>query len=171
MRPAIILILFVLCACSKDHDEDLYLGDLSFDIFRMGSFYNLPDSLIRRIESGMDTTDLDNANGDEITFLDIFNKLKQQNLLYKPFVDLRPKDENSLITLYLDSADYDQIKRYKRKDLHANKKKVAVWGKTKKIGHLGQVTFLYCTDLVKVELVDGNTFPLGNDKFKIEDYE
>ena len=119
----------------------------------------------------MDTTITNfNTSGEDKTFIDLFSRLKKDGLLYKPSVDIRPK-EDSVLTLYLDSADYERIKVYKRADLIADKKKVVISGRTKKIGQLGDVIFLYCYDLTDVKLVDGDTYPRGRSKFKIEDYE
>jgi hypothetical protein len=171
MRFTAILILVLTSSCSSNHDNDLLIGDLTFDIWRMSSFYNLPDSLKGRIELGMDTTNTDfNHKGEDKSFIDIFNKLKKDHLLYKPSVDIRPT-RDSIITLYLDSADYDRIKIYKRADLIASKKRVLISGRTKKIGQIGQVIFLYCTNLIDVKLRDGETYPRGRSKFKIEDYD
>jgi hypothetical protein len=72
--------------------------------------------------------------------------------------------------MFLDSADYDQFKKYKWRDLNENNKKVMVYARTKEIIKFEQVTVLYCTDLVDVKIVEGQTFPRGN-KFKVLDYE
>ena len=86
MRFPPILILFVLGSCSSGRDENLRIGDLTFDIRKMISFYNLPGSVIRKIESGLDTTTSDYKSDKDESFIEIFHRLKNQNLLYKPLL-------------------------------------------------------------------------------------
>jgi len=79
-------------------------------------------------------------------------------------------NDSSYAKLYLDSSDYDRIKVHKWRDLLDNQKKVIIWGRTKEIGRLDS-PLLYCTELVDVEVTDGQTFPERQGKFKINDYE
>ena len=58
MRILTIILLFGLLSCSQTKDENLYVGDLRFNsLFRFGSFYNESDSVIKRINSIIDTVD------------------------------------------------------------------------------------------------------------------
>lgn len=163
-----IILLFGLLGCTSKHDERLLVGDLYFDDFRFGNFYNLADSIRERVEHNIDTTNLETADSSSRSFITLFNKFKKEGLLYKPFVDVKIK-EDSIVKLYLDSVDYDRLKLHKRKTLQQDGKKVIISAMTRTVGNYG-VVLLYCTDLLDVSLVDGETL-LGRSKFRIEDYE
>jgi hypothetical protein len=168
MRQTFILIsFFILFSCKTEKEEQLIKGDLFFSAFRIGSYYNLDDSMRLVIENVVDTTDLATADSARRQLITAYNKLKEEGLLYKPFVDLK-MDDTTFVKLYLDSVDYDQIKKFKRTQLREEGKKVVVKARTRKIIDI-DVSLLYCTDLVAVELVDGETLP-ERSKFKIEDY-
>lgn len=63
-----------------------------------------------------------------------------------------------------------KIEIHKREDLVGKNKKVVIWGRTIEIARL-DFPLLYCIELVDVRLVDGETYPQGRGKFKIDDYE
>lgn len=52
----------------------------------------------------------------------IYETLQKEDLLFSPFVELR-LDNDSIIKLYLNKSDYDEIKIHKRKELQADNKK------------------------------------------------
>jgi hypothetical protein len=169
MRYVLILLLIVVFSCSKEHDRQLYIGELYFSPFRIGSFYNLDDSMKFRVEQTMDTSRLDKADSASRLTIELYRKFKTNGLLYKPFIDLRLND-SSFVKLYMDSLDYDRIKIYKRQDLVDKNKKIVIWGRTKELGRL-DFPLLYCTELIDVELADGQTFPQKQGKFRVDDYE
>jgi len=169
MRYIVVLFVLTICSCTKEHDDHLYIGELYFNEFQLGSYYNLDDSTRTRFEYSMDTTDLSKADSSQLKFIRLYRKFREEGLLYKPFVDLRLND-SSFVKLYLDSSDYNKIKIHKWQDLLDRQKKVVIWGRTKELGRL-DFPLLYCTDLVDVEVKDGQTFPERQGKFKINDYE
>jgi hypothetical protein len=70
-----------------------------------------------------------------------------------------------VVTLYLDTLDYDRIKIYKRQKLQDDNKKVKIEATVTMID-----SGLYnCEKLKRVDLVDGETLQRQK-KFKIEDY-
>lgn len=167
-RICVFIVLLLLVACtSQQEGADVTTGDLFFSTVRLGSYYNFPDSFRVHVERRLDTTDLEDASGTDKLFYEMFNALKKENMLYKPFVDLH-MGEHSYAKLYLDSADYDRVKKYKWTDLRNNGKKVAVKARTRQIGDAG-FPLLYCVDLVELEVVDGETLP-ARSKFAIGDY-
>jgi hypothetical protein len=94
----------------------------------------------------------------------MYETLKKENLLFKPYVELR-LDNDSIIKLYLDQLDYDKIKIYKRQELQDSNKKITIKVESK---NLGNGMFL-CEKLISVGKVDGQTRQVQK-KFKIEDY-
>ena len=91
---------------------------------------------------------------DTLEVYKFMNKSNSLNLRYndRHFVDvLVAKD--SIVRLLLDSADYLKVSHYKYETLRADKKKISLKVKFIKIEN----GFYECTDLLKVELVDGET--------------
>ena len=163
----LILILFLIAGCSAKKEENLFTGDLYFARIRYGSYYNMPDSIRKRIEYVMDTVNIETADSSSRAFIEIFNKLSKEGMLYKPYIDLKV-GENSYVKLYLDSSDYEKIKPHKRKFLQNAHKKVVIKAQTREIGKMS-LPLLYCTKLVDVRVVEGETLPYGS-KFTIDDY-
>lgn len=163
----LFILLLIVSSCKTDKEEEPITGDLFFSAFRIGSYYNLSDSARAVIENLADTTNLASADSGTVKLIRAYNQLKQEGLLYKPFIDLKTGDE-SFVKLYLDSADYDRIKGFKWLALRERGKKVVVKARTREIIDI-DLPLLYCVDLLKVDLVDGETLP-GRSKFKIEDY-
>ena len=169
MKYVNILLILIICSCTKGYDPKLFIGELYFSEIRFGNYYNLDDSVRTRLEYAFDTTDFNKADSSQRNFIGLHHKFKAEGLLYKPFVDLRVND-STFCKLYLDSSDYEKIKIYRWRYLLNRQKKVIIWGRTKEIGML-DVPLIYCTDLVAVELTDGQTFPGRQGKFRIDDYE
>jgi hypothetical protein len=167
MRYILLILVTAFVACASKNERDLLVGDLGFSEFRIGNFYNLSDSLIKRVKHTIDTINIAKADSMDRRFFEVYNILKDKGLLYKPFVDIRVK-EDSMVKLYLDSADYDRIKIFKWRELLNDEKKVVIKVKTEYIDNF-PVTLLYCKELVDVSLTEGKTYPQRS-KFKIEDY-
>ena len=158
------VIILLFWSCETSEKNNLLTGDLYFSFFRLGSYYNISDSVITKFESYMDTLNLENADNEDIELINTYKKLKEEKLIYKPFIDVLVK-KDSVVKLYLDSMDYDRIKIYKRQKLQEDNKKVRIEATIRKIGK----GFYYCKDLLKVELIDGETLNRQK-KLKIEDY-
>jgi len=156
--------LTIACRQSQ-RDRKIVEGDLFFSAFRYGSFYNQPDSLIKAFETYADTATVDSSSSFDNQLLQAYHLLKKENLLFSPFVELRIND-SSIIKLYLDSTDYDQIKIYARKGLQINNKKIRIIAETKELG----TGLSICTKLISVEKIDGLTMQTEK-KFRIDDYQ
>lgn len=167
-RNCVFVILLSFIACSSHERDNVTTGELFFSPFRIGSYYNKPDSFRTWVESRIDTINLEKASKDIKILYGIYNTVKNAKLAYKPFVDLRV-DEDSYLKLYLDSADYDKIKKHKWNDLRDEGKKVIIKARTREIGDT-EFPLFYCVELLEVNVVPGETLP-GRSKFKIEDYE
>ncbi len=116
------------------------------------------------MDEDLKAVNLDSSDNALVELVKDYQKLKDEGLIFKPVVDIMVNDELT-IKLVLDSADYDKIKKYKHKDLIDTNKKVRIKAKTRKTG----LNFYYCTDLLEVNLVNGQTLPNDN-KLKIQDY-
>ena len=164
MYRIILLLLIVFFSCDQKVETTRLTGDLYFGFFRIGSYYNQPDSLIEKYEKYFLTTNLDTLPREEKVLFDQYNKLKKHDLLYSPFVQVLV-ERDSIIMLYLNLEDYNKIKIYKRQKLQDENKKVQIFAFVEKIDN----KLYYCKNLDKVLVVDGQTFQVQK-KFLIEDY-
>lgn len=151
-------------SCETTNNDNIVTGDLYFSFFRIGTYYNLPDSIIQKMDEDLKAVNLDSSDNALVEFVKDYQKLKDEGLIFKPVVDIMIND-GLTIKLVLDSVDYDKIKKFKHKDLIDTNKKVRIRAKTRKTG----LNFYYCTDLLEVTLVNGQTLPNDN-KLKIQDY-
>ena len=161
LLPTILVLIF---GCNNQSKKDTLRGDLYFSVFRLGNYYYQPDSLVKQFETYFDTLTLDKASSGDKILLRQYRALKQKNLLYRPFVYLKVKDD-SVVTLYLDTLDYNRIKIFKRQKLQNDKKKVVIEASVTIIDS----GLFNCNNLKRVEVVDGETLQRQK-KFKIEDY-
>jgi hypothetical protein len=161
LLPTILILIF---GCNSGQNTETLTGDLYFSFFRLGNYYNQPDSLVKQFEVYFDTLIIEKANSGDKRFIKQYRILKEKNLLYRPFIYLKVQDD-SVVTLYLDTLDYDRIKIYKRQKLQDDNKKVKIEATVTMID-----SGLYnCEKLIRVDLVDGETLQRQK-KFKIEDY-
>jgi len=161
----ITLILVISFSCKNNETKKSITGDLYFGFFRLGSYYNQPDSIIDKFRSYFDTLDYKTASADDKQFMDLYKIVVDKNLIYKSYVDILVQPD-SIVKLYLDSTDYNKIKIHKRKDLQDNNKKIVI---------NAMVTdytsgIFYCDSLISIEKVDGQTLQIQK-KFRIDDYE
>ena len=159
-----LLITTTVCKQNKKTTSTVE-GDLFFRPLRYGSFYNQPDSLIKKFVAYADTARLDSLRSFDKEILDTYYLLKSEDRLYSPFVELKIND-SSFIKLYLDSVDYNIIKVYKRQELQASNKKVRIKVEAQKLNN--QISI--CKKLISIDKIDGVTLKQEK-KFKIYDYE
>lgn len=158
------ILILALSTCGTKEKENLLAGDLYFGFFRLGSYYNVSDSVRANFETYLDTLDLGKADKETIRLINSYKKVKEEKLIYKPFVDILVSSD-SVVKLYLDSADYDRIKIYKRRQLQTDNKKIRIKANVRQFDN----GYFYCKELVSVEMVDGETLQRQK-KLKIEDY-
>jgi hypothetical protein len=113
----------------------------------------------------MDTVHRAKIDSSDRRFISMYDKLRQENLLFSAFIELILND-SSKIYLYLDSTDYHKIKIYKRKNLIKSGQKIRIKVEGK---DLGNGMFL-CQKLISIEKINGQTYQIRS-KFKIEDYQ
>ena len=164
MKILILPTLILVLACGNKPQTETLTGDLYFRFFKLGSYYNQPDSLIEQSISYFDSLTIEPANSVEGRLLRQYRVLKERNFLYRPYVYLRVQDD-SVVTLYLDTLDYDRIKIYKRQKLQDENKKVRIEASVTVIDS----GLFNCVKLERIDLVDGETLQRQK-KFSIEDY-
>ena len=104
------MTLFCFISCQTDKTKTIE-GDLYFKLIKFPSFHEASDSLIKKIE-----TDIKNLNEDKMDkqnkiINDYLKFLSKEKLLKNPYVSLR-KDNGEIVTVYLDTINYDKLKKY-----------------------------------------------------------
>ncbi len=149
------LVLVGAIGCTNKDPFTQIKGDLYFDTDRIGSFYGLPDSTIARIKKSIDSIQrLPDRSGNQ-EFLNVYEALNQHHVLYRPFVDVYIRGD-SVVKLYIDSADYARLNNYSYHELIQQKKKVMITAKAQVI----RKGYYTCIELQKVEMVAGETYPI-----------
>ena len=130
MKPGLFNILLIivflagLTNCSPDNRPIKKLeGDLYYSFFRIGNFYNQPDSFIEKMQIYLDTVNRQLLDTIDLFCVKKLELLKKEKLLYSPFIDLK-LDNDSIVTIYLSKSEYKKIIIFKRQDLLGTKKKV-----------------------------------------------
>jgi len=157
------LICLTNCSHAKRPTKKLE-GDLYYSFFRIGNFYNQPDSIIQKVKLYIDTVNRKLLDSSDLLDLVRYDLLKKENLLYSPFIDLR-LDNESIIKVYLTSAEYEKIKVFKHRDLLDTKKKVRLILDVHDLGF----GMALATKVISANKIDGQT-SRSDKKFLTEDY-
>ena len=145
-----LILSFFIIACNSKNET--FEGDLFFKFVEFGSFYGADDSSIKTIEMKMDSIRLNkNASEEDLKVIAFINKLKKNNLLKSPWINLKVKD--SVIKVYLNQTDYQKLEKYKYKDLKRRNKKI----KLKLDVELKDSELYFCNKILSMEEVDGKT--------------
>ena len=157
-------LICVINCCSGKHPYKKIEGDLYFSRLRIGSFYHQPDSIIQKVKIYADTVNRKLSDASDLRTLAMYEILKKENLLYRPFIDLK-LDNDSIVKIYLTPREYDQIRIFHRQDLLDTKKKIRINLEVRELGYGMDLS----TKIISVNKMDGQTLQV-NKKFRIEDY-
>jgi hypothetical protein len=156
-----ILLVVIFSACNK---TKIIEGDLFYSIFRYGSFYDQPDSVIRQVKNWADSVQKKNLDSLGIEFLTKYEILKNENILYYPYIEIL-LDNGSVSRLYFTKEDYSPIKEFNYKDLITTSTKVRIKVLVKDLGY----SMNLCKKVYWIKKVEGETFNKEK-KFSITDY-
>ncbi len=159
-------VLMALTNCNSNEIQIKKIeGDLYYSFFRLGSFHNLPDSIIQKMKFYADTVNRSQLDSANLEFISKYDVLRNKDLLYSPFIDLK-LDNDSIIKVYLTNSEYEKIKIFKRQDLIDTKKKVRIVVDVQNLGH----GLALATKIISANKIDGQ-IPQFDKKLRIEDYQ
>lgn len=166
MHKSLIIILFfgLSSMISFGQNSDTINGDLYFGLWRYGSFYKIPRKIVKDFEKFVEEHRTDTKNLNELEAIHIYDVLKNEELLYHPFIQLKIEND-SIVRLYLEKKDYKQIRKYKLQELQDKGEKIDVLLLYRKLDD----GLIYCGKLISVNKVKGQTLEIPK-KFAIEDY-
>lgn len=171
-----ILSLVLLTACkSADHQTnnveentlqgEKVLGDLYFGWLRIGNLYGQDISSKDDISYQLDTMQTAHR-GEDSALIVLYKKLNEKQLLYAPYIDVKMND-GELTTWYLNSEDYEKIKKFKLQELNATNKKVRLTADLEKIYQ----NAYNCIKILEIELLDKGNYQNTDPKINAKDYE
>lgn len=129
-------------------------GELHFKLFSLGSYYEIPDSIIQKFESMIDSLKgLENISAQDLQLIEMVEVLKENDLINKPFFHLKV-DSNQIVTVYLNEKEYEKVKKFDRQDLINENKKVNISLK----GRIISDGLVECHEITSTEKVDGKTY-------------
>jgi len=97
MNKLLLLTIFFITSCEQKTVITTLKGDLYFGFFRVGNYYNQPDSMIQKYEKYFSTTNFDTVRNDEKQLFEQYKLLKKHKLLYKPFVEILTEKDSTII--------------------------------------------------------------------------
>jgi hypothetical protein len=118
------LTIVIISSC-KEEKEKTIEADLYFRLFDIERFYDSPDSSLIKIENlvhEINNDTLDNKRKEEYKH---FKFMVANNLLRKQFIWIRMDDGEKKI-LFLDSLDYNKLKKYNWSDLTKGKRRIRI---------------------------------------------
>ena len=153
------LVLLISCNSSSvsdniDKDQANIEGELYFKLVNFGSYYNVPDSLVLKMELYIDSLEGSHSPSSENRkLLDVVHVLEENDLLFKPYFNLRI-DSTKIVTVYLDEKEYLKINGFNHSDLLNERKKVLVQLKGKFVTD----GIISCEEIISTEKVEGKTY-------------
>lgn len=157
-----IVSVLICTACSSIKTEKIQ-GDLHFSFIRLGSFYNVNDTLVNQFKVYMDTAKVMDEKTQDLKVL--YETLKTKKLLYSPFIQLKTS-KTTTVNLYLDSVNYEQFKAFDLKELVETNSKIVVQAEVLPLGKKAY----QLEKMIDVYKTDGRTTKYSR-KLKIENYK
>lgn len=148
-----ILILISLFFLSCMSDKNNVTGVLYFKMFNATLPNGMTKNQVAKIENMLDSLKLNkskNPNSKEL--LSYYEKLKKNNLLSSPFINLELNDSKK-IQVFLSFKEYEKVKQYTHNDLNSRGKKVIIELETKELDN----GFFYSDKIIKLKETDGET--------------
>ena len=129
-------------------------GELYFKLISLGSFYDVPDSTIKKFESMMDSlNNQENISEQDQNLIETIKVLKENDIIKKPFFHLKI-DSNQIVTVYVGEEEYEKVKQFDRQKLINENTKVDVSLK----GRIIEDGIVDCYEILSTEKVDGKTY-------------
>ena len=171
MKNWIVIIsisaLFVGCI-NRSAEEKVIEGFLHYSTFRVGSFYDVQDSIYKKYTQLRDSVGIDSVfTGQEKLTLAV-KILEKHDLLKSPYVYLKT-DSDFLFIVYMTPEDYAPITKFTYLDLKKNNQKVRLKFVTENLG----LNLVLCKKVISIEKLMNDTLSgnaIRRNKFKIEDY-
>lgn len=123
MKNVLVIASLVIFSCNVR--TKMIEGDLYFKLIDFQRFFDLPDSALTKIEADINGMNLDTLPRQDKEVYKLLQYMSDQKLIRQPFVRLL-QDNGAIAMVFIDSADFEKLKVYNRKDLVNEHKKVRI---------------------------------------------
>jgi len=158
---------FLGCSISNNKIENTTIieGKISYSFFRFESFYNLDNELINTFQAYLDSVDINNCEIEDKEFVQNYQKLKEMNLLYKPYLHIVNTKSEKFIAIFEDESKYKDVLIATRENMLNNYE--SIYASLKAINLVNELYLI--KDVISVKIVSGYSGCKDN-KLEVEDY-
>ena len=153
----IFSLLFVSC---KTKSNEKAKAELTFKSISFMSAYGATDKELNDLNKKIDDVLLNKRNeiiSEEEKLYQYFGKLRNLNLLKKPYIFLR-FNKDSILPVYLSEDEFNKVKNFKQIDLFKEGKKVLIELELMKKNN----TICYSNNIISIKKVNGRSHSNGN---------
>lgn len=151
---SLLMLLILFISCVTDNKKTVE-GDLYFKLIDL-RFFDAPDSILTKIESGVKLTKLDTLIEQDKKIYKLLQFMVDNELLRKPFIRLR-QDDGKIIMVLLDTLDYTKIKDYNHLDLVRDNKRIRIKMEVSEL-KFDSLTAYESLRLISIDKIDGKTY-------------
>lgn len=146
MRSSLLfLIAILLFSCKR---SESLKGDLYFKLIDLTSPSGITNKEALNIENIINSMSSEEKNKE---LVDYYKKVIKHDLLKNPYLQLETED--GIKKVYLNSKEYDKIKRFKLSELQEKSKKVTIELNAKEL----EKDLFYSEEIILIQEVDGKT--------------
>ncbi|MNK00582.1 hypothetical protein D3C87_183680 [compost metagenome] len=123
MKNIFNVFIVIICFSSCKTDKIKLEGDLYFKLIDLPQFFAAPDSILAKIESGINPFNNRTVAMQKRKDNELLQFMVKRKLLRKAFIRLR-QDNGEVKLVFLNPADYENIRYYNQDELLNDGKKI-----------------------------------------------
>lgn len=153
----IFSLFFVSC---KTKSNEKAKAELTFKSISFMSAYGATDKELNDLNKKIDDVLLNKRNeiiSEEEKLYQYFGKLRNSNLIEKPYIFLR-FNKDSILPVYLSENEFNKVKNFKQIDLFKEGKKILIELDLVKKNN----TIYYSNNIISIKKVNGRSHSNGN---------
>lgn len=154
MKNIVLLLFVVVCGCgeSKESIKEIN-GEIYIKLIDVkSSMYGMPEEKIQHVRQRiLSNKNHDSLSESELDVREYYKKILKHGLLDKPYFKMKT-DENSIVNVFTDEAEYTKLKPILEK-LDGDKEKILISFK----GVYKEKDILYTSNIISVEKVIGSS--------------
>ena len=152
---AIFALMITMIGCQTEKTRTVE-GDLYFKLIDMERFFEAPDSLLTKLETGLHTTNPDTLTAAGKGYYKLLKFMSDRQILRKPFIRLR-QDNGVIIMVSLDHSDYQKLRDYRYSDLVKEHKRVRIKAEVLELEH-DSLQIYENIKIISINEVNGKTY-------------
>lgn len=107
----LIILSFLGCKTqgNKISNTELIEGKVSYPFFKVATYYDLNDEQILKFQTYFDSVDIGYCDAEDKQLVQSYQKLKEMNLLYNPYVYIDNSSSKKFISIFDDESMYKDV--------------------------------------------------------------